>query len=277
MVGIYDAIPVALPETVGEEFSRASLEHYRRAVSLGSHLSDHLRTRPAETCPGGRVRPGRGRAVYPGHNFDGSDGRPLPDGPLPADLAGQIGDSPYVLIVGTLEPRKNHVRLFRAFRALSARPEFARWKLVVVGREGWLYDDIVAEAERTPGVIRAGRLDHEHLAACYRHAAVFAFPSLYEGFGLPVAEAMSFGRPVLTSSTTSLPEVAGDAAVLVDPHSDDAVRDGLERLMADPDLRGHLGAVARGQAARFNWSRAARETMDFLERVAATSAPRGKE
>jgi glycosyltransferase involved in cell wall biosynthesis len=213
--------------------------------------------------------------VYCGHNFDGSDGAKVPDGPLSADLAGRLGDDPYVLTVGTLEPRKNHVRLFRAFRELAARPEFARWKLVVVGREGWLYEDILAEAARTPGVILAGRRSHEELAALYRHAAVFAFPSLYEGFGLPVAEAMSFGLAVLTSNTSSLPEVAGDAAVLVDPSDPVAIRDGLGRLMGSPDLRVRMVAAAKTQAHNFRWDRAGREIMSILQRAAAVRPAAG--
>jgi glycosyltransferase involved in cell wall biosynthesis len=270
----YDAIPIALPETQLPQGIMAWARYVARAREVGSWwlaISEHARS---DMVKYGKLDPARACVVPPGHNFDGSDGRTVADADLPPDLTARLGGSPYVLTVGALEPRKNHVRLFRAFRQLTARPEFAHWKLVVVGgSRGELGEPIVAEGEATPGVILAGRLDQEQLAACYRHAAVFASPSLYEGFGLPVAEAMSFGRAVLTSTTTSLPEVAGDAAVLVDPDSEDAIRDGLARLMADPDLRAGLGAAARKQVARFNWSRAARETMAFLERVAASRGP----
>jgi glycosyltransferase involved in cell wall biosynthesis len=275
VVTLFDAVPLALARTQPAEWVEFFRRYIARVRELGSWwltISEHAR---GELVRLAGMDPGLGTVVHCGHNFEETGG-PVTDEPLPPDLADRLGESPYVLTVGTLEPRKNHVRLFRAFRQLAARPEFARWKLVVVGVKGWMYEDIITEAVATPGLILAGRRPHEQLASLYRHAAVFAYPSLYEGFGLPVAEAMSFGRAVLTSTTASLPEVAGDAAVLVDPESEEAVRDGLARLMADPDLRASLGEAAQKRAARFTWSRAARETMAFLERVAATRGPRGR-
>jgi glycosyltransferase involved in cell wall biosynthesis len=268
VVTLFDAVPLVMAETQPAVWIESWRRHVARAQELGSWwlaISEHAH---GELVWHAGMDPGLGTFVHCGHNFDGSGG-PVPDGPLPADLAGRLGDSPYVLTVGTLEPRKNHARLFRAFRALAARPAFAGWKLVAVGGEGWLHEGILAEASASPGVVLAGRRSHEELAALYRHATAFAYPSLYEGFGIPVAEAMSFGLPVLTSNTSSLPEVAGDAAVLVDPTDPDAIRDGLARLMGSPDLRAKLAALAKERAGKFRWDRSAREVMRFLERVAA--------
>lgn len=271
VVAIPDAIPVMLPEFVGEGFNRVLLAHCQRGAALGSRLltlSEHAKQ---DLCRLAGFDVSKAAVVYPGHNFDGTGG-PAPVGPLPADLAARIGGNPYLLTVGTLEPRKNHVRLFRVFAELTARPPLAGWKLVAVGREGWQYDPILAEAARTPGVILAGRRPHTELAALYRHAGAFAFPSLYEGFGLPVAEALSFGLPVLTSRTTSLPEVAGDAALLVDPESESELTIGLARVMGDEGLRATLRARAPAQAAQFSWDRAAREILEFLQQVAMMRA-----
>ena len=170
---------------------------------------------------------------------------------------------PYVLSVGTLQPRKNYVRLIRAFTRLSSDAQ-----LVIAGGKGWLYEDILAEAEKHPNRVRVlGFVEDRDLPALYRGASLFAFPSLYEGFGLPVLEAMACGVPVVCSDVSSLPEVAGDAPLLVDPLATDDLAEAMARALEEADLR--QGMIARGlaQAARFSWERAARQlvaTFDAL-------------
>jgi glycosyltransferase involved in cell wall biosynthesis len=177
-----------------------------------------------------------------------------------------IDDRPYVLSVGTLQPRKNYVRLIRAFSAL--RPEAMKpgTQLVIAGGWGWLYDDILAAAEEHGERVRIlGFVDEADLPALYRSAALFAFPSLYEGFGLPVLEAMACGVPVVCSNASSLPEVAGDAALLVDPVDTDGLAGAMGRVLEDGELREEM--IARGlvQAARFTWDGAARQLMAVLD------------
>jgi alpha-1,3-rhamnosyl/mannosyltransferase len=269
VVTAYDAaariIPHFLPTGPLDVWNR----HYDRAREMGSWwiaISDSARADMANYFD---FDPRRGRTIYPGHNFDGTGSTPLPNTAAPPARFGLNG-SPYVLNVCTIEPRKNHVRLVRAFRELIRQPRFAEWKLVLVGQEGWMCDQISAEINCTPGVIRTGVLSHEELAATYRHAQVFAFPSLFEGFGLPVAEAMSFGLPVVTSNVSSLPEAAGPPGLLVNPHDENEIRDALERLMANPDERRQRGEAGREYVKRFTWDRAARQFMDFMEEIAAT-------
>ena len=168
---------------------------------------------------------------------------------------------PYILFVGTLEPRKNLQRLIEAYAAL---PEEQRrgHVLAVAGGRGWGDVDL-------PGLIGRlglegrvhilGYLDETLLSTLYAHAAFLAMPSLYEGFGLPLVEAMSAGRPVLTSMRASMPEVAGPAGVLVDPENLDSLVAGLSRLL-DPVEQGSLAAQARRQAGLFSWERAASAT-----------------
>lgn len=177
---------------------------------------------------------------------------------------------PYVLFVGTLQPRKNLERLIHAFaRAIPLLPdEWGSLELVLAGGTGWLADAILDAPGRygIDGRVRfLGYVPDEDLPALLTGARAFAFPSLYEGFGFPILEAQACGVPVLASNVSSLPEVAGDAALLVDPSDVDAMAEGLCRLVVDETLRGAL--VARGYAnvERFSWARAAREVLEILE------------
>jgi glycosyltransferase involved in cell wall biosynthesis len=182
-----------------------------------------------------------------------------------------LGGGPYVLSVGTLQPRKNYVRLIRAFASLRPETLAPETKLVVAGGRGWLYEDILAEAGKHGDRVHIlGFVDDADLPALYRNAALFAFPSLYEGFGLPVLEAMACGVPVVCSNASSLPEVAGDAALLVDPLDTDGLAEALARVLEDAGLR--QGMVARGaaQAARFTWEQAAHELLGVFDSLGKT-------
>jgi glycosyltransferase involved in cell wall biosynthesis len=170
---------------------------------------------------------------------------------------------PYFLFVGTLEPRKNLVRLIRAYRrAVSA--EDLRHTLVLAGPLGWRADAVHRElAAPGPGrVVLAGRVDDGTLDALYRGADAFCYPSLYEGFGLPVLEAMARGVPVICSNAASLPEVAGDAAILIDPKSVDELSGAIAGLVGDEAERQRLSSAGRARAAEFSWERTARETAE---------------
>lgn len=167
-------------------------------------------------------------------------------------------DRPYVLSVGTLQPRKNYVRLIRAFARLPASGVV----LVIAGARGWLYEEVLEEAERHRERVRVlGFVEEEDLPALYRGAALFVFPSLYEGFGLPVLEAMACGVPVVCSNASSLPEVAGDAALLVDPQDEEGLREAMERALGDEALRREMTARGLVRAARFTWEQAARQLL----------------
>lgn len=182
----------------------------------------------------------------------------------------------YLLYVGTLHPRKNLVRLVQAFALLTAsldsvsQDSASPLQLVLAGQKGWLYDDILAQVRKldlNERVLLTGYLPPADLPALLSGALAFVFPSLYEGFGLPVLEAMACGTPVICSNVSSLPEVAGDAALLVDPLDVEALAAALEQVVVEPKLRRAL--VQRGfrQAARFSWRRCARETLQVLEEV----------
>jgi len=169
----------------------------------------------------------------------------------------------YVVFVGTIQPRKNIERLIRAYQTLPTqlRHEFA---LVIIGRAGWGCNDIVHfihESATKDNVKWLKYLPQEHLETLVKGAACLALPSLAEGFGLPVVEAFAAGVPVLTSNTTSLPEVAGDAALLVDPTRTENIADGLVQILDNRALVKQLKMKGLTQARRFSWERTAKETV----------------
>jgi glycosyltransferase involved in cell wall biosynthesis len=190
-----------------------------------------------------------------------------PDGVSPTGLPPR-----YMLFVSTLEPRKNVVNLLEGFaRAVaSGYPG----KLILVGRWGWRTEKVQETLRSSPvrdRIVHLDYLERRVLAAVLRRAEALVFPSLLEGFGLPVVEAMACGLPVITSRRSSLPEVAGDAALYVDPEDPAAIAAAIVRLANDVDLRTRLAAAGRARAARFRWDEAARATAGVLRR--ATGLP----
>ncbi|HEX8721356.1 MAG TPA: glycosyltransferase family 1 protein [Pyrinomonadaceae bacterium] len=177
----------------------------------------------------------------------------------------------YVLAVGSIQPRKNLARLARAYTALRrARGRSNLPQLVLVGKKGWLYDDTLdaIEEERLAGsVVLTGYVSEGDLPALYTGALCFAYPSYFEGFGLPPLEAMSCGAPVLTGDRTSLPEVVGDAGLTVDPFDEEALAAALARLIDDDALRARLSERGLKRARRFDWRETARMTLQVYRRV----------
>ena len=175
--------------------------------------------------------------------------------------------TPYVLSVGTLEPRKNLIALVRAYRRLSARG--FDHSLVLAGQWGWNSGPLKQELSvQAPGsIVVTGRASSEEVDALYRGAAALVYPSLYEGFGLPVLEAMARGIPCIVSKTTSLPEVAGDAAIFVDPKNIEEMASAIERVAGDPDLRTDLSKRGLARAAEFSWDETARRTLDVYQSI----------
>lgn len=203
------------------------------------------------------------RVVYPGVD---SRFRPADDCGIREKLR---LEGPFILTVGTIEPRKNLVGLLNAYREL--RDGGIRHRLVVAGGLGWRYDRIfptVRSLGLEDSVTFTGYVDSADLPALYSAADVFAYPSLYEGFGFPPLEAMACGCPVVTSDVSSLPEVAGDAAILVNPRDSSAIAAGIRELLGDESLRADMSRKGREQALRFSWERCVRETAAVYREVA---------
>lgn len=176
----------------------------------------------------------------------------------------------YILSVGSLEPGKNRRRLIAACARLRERG--IEHHLVISGQRAWHYEgelDIVRQLGLDERVHVLGYVDGADMPALYSAADLFAFPSLYEGFGLPVLESMACGTPVITSNVSALPEVAGDAALLVDPADISGLAEAMERVLTDQALRADLRVRGLERARQFSWERAARETLPVYEKVAS--------
>lgn len=188
-----------------------------------------------------------------------------------AAISARLGiNGEYILYVGTLQPRKNLIRLIQAYAALLAEWESkSRCPLLVLaGKRGWLSDAIFREVDRLglAGQVRfPGYVPDDDLPALLSGASAFAFPSLYEGFGFPVLEAMACDVPVVCANTSSLPEVAGEAALLIDPLDTRALTDALRELLLNRDLRRRLIDAGRQQLRNFSWEKAASQTLAVLE------------
>lgn len=171
----------------------------------------------------------------------------------------------YILYVGNLEPRKNVERLIRAYAKLKREAGIPH-RLVLAGQKGWLYDGIfraVGDEKLEDDVLFTDYVGEADKAALYRDAALFVFPSLYEGFGIPPLEAMAAGTPVACSNASSLPEVTGGAALLFDPTDTDAMAQAMYRLLTDRELREAKISLGKTRAARFSWDRSAAELMEL--------------
>ena len=176
----------------------------------------------------------------------------------------------FLLFLGTIEPRKNIVRIMESFASIADRVPH---HLVIAGRKGWHYRDVFRAPRRLHIESRvhfADRIAEPDLAGLYSLADVFVWPSLYEGFGLPVVEAMACGVPVVTSNTSSLPEVAGNAALTVDPLSAEEIAEAVLRVIEDAPLRGELIAKGFVRASGLTWRRTASSTLLVYERLCGT-------
>ena len=177
--------------------------------------------------------------------------------------------SKMILNIGTLEPRKNVVTLIKAFKKLKELG-FKNYKLVIAGDKGWLYKQIFKEIESSglqKAVLFLGVVRDEDLPMLYNCADLFVYPSLYEGFGLPPLEAMACGIPVITSNTSSLPEVVGDAGIMVDPTDVNSLYENMSNVLGDSELRHHMKNMGLERSKLFSWDNMAKEILKIYDEV----------
>jgi glycosyltransferase involved in cell wall biosynthesis len=182
----------------------------------------------------------------------------------------------YILSVGSIQPRKNLGRLIASYSYLrQSRPQSKLPKLVLVGKRAWLYDETlraIHDNKALDSIILTGYVPHQDLAPLYSGAVCFVYPSVFEGFGLPPLEAMKCGTPVIVGNRTSLPEVVGDAGLMVDPFDVRALASAIERLICDSDFRSELRHKGLDQARKFDWRETARRTLDVYKEVVDTAS-----
>lgn len=252
---IYDMTALLMPEVHTQGNVRAETSFYDRVLKRADGLIAISESAKADAVRCLRLDPQRVAVIHPGIDPRFFEAEPLRRA------------KPYVLFVGTIEPRKNLDTLLDAWLELPMETRQAH-DLVISGPVGWA-------AERTVERIRSGIVGVEHLGytpepalpSLIAGASVFVYPSLYEGFGFPPAQAMAAGVPVITSNVSSLPEVVGDAGVLVDPHDSFALRDEIQRLLMSAGLRADLGRKARERAKRFTWKNSAEKSAEFFARL----------
>lgn len=210
-----------------------------------------------------KVNPDKVTVIYPGIKIQNSEFTIQ----NMEELKKKFGiDSKYILFVGTLQPRKNIIKLIEAFAKLKEKD----FNLVIVGKKGWHFEEILNAPKKYNVEDRVKFLDSvsdEDLPGFYKNALCFCLPSLYEGFGLPILEAMQYGCPVATSNVSSLPEAGGDAVVYFDPENVEDITKALHSLVNDEELRNKLVKKGYEQIKKFSWEKTARETLKVLEEV----------
>ncbi|MDO8467122.1 MAG: glycosyltransferase family 1 protein [bacterium] len=174
---------------------------------------------------------------------------------------------PYILYLGTIEPRKNIALLIRAFNVLKQEPHFKDWQLIIAGRLGWLYDQVLREAKNSPfseDIIFRGAVESQERVSLYNLARVFVYPSFFEGFGFPPLEAQAVGCPVIVSDRTSLPEVLGATALYVNPWKVMDLVDSIKRLDQDDSLRSKMITGGIENSGKFDWKNSAEQTLKLF-------------
>jgi glycosyltransferase involved in cell wall biosynthesis len=212
------------------------------------------------------ISPDRVQVVYCGTD---EAFRPLPADQVEAFRSERGLPERFILFVGTIEPRKNVTRLIEAFAGVHTG-QLANLKLVIGGAKGWFYEDVFARMEGLgleDEVVFPGYISVAELPLWYNAAELFVYPSLYEGFGLPPLEAMACGTPVVTASTSSLPEVVGDAGLIVDPLDVEGLREAIRRVLDDGALRQEMRERGLQRARGFSWSKAAQETVQVYRQA----------
>ena len=262
VVTIHDLVPLFFPELVPKKhllFFKLFMKRAARAADVIITDSEHSKQ---DICRHLRVPAEKVRVIYLGY-------APTP---LPSNLnearrriLNRLGiRQPYLLFVGVIEPKKNLERLLEAFALLRRKhAAFQSLQLVIAGGKGWFYEQVYRKVDALrlgEAVVFTGFAPDEDLPCLYSGAEAFVFPSIYEGFGLPALEAMAYGAPVITSRVSSLPEIVGNAGILVDPLDPASLCQGMETVLMNPSARAQMAEAGRLRARQFSWQRAADET-----------------
>jgi glycosyltransferase involved in cell wall biosynthesis len=264
---VYDLAYEFYPDETMPGMARYLSAVVPRSVRCADHVLTISEATRADLIRQYRVPAEKISIAYPGVE---ARFHPQPDPEGEATLRARLGlpDAPLVLTVGTLQPRKNHLMVVEAFALLSEASDAV---LVIAGGEGWAYEGVkrrVAELGLAQRVRLIGFVSDDDLPALYRLADVFAYPALYEGFGLPVLEAMASGVPVVTSNRSSMPEITGpDAGLLVDPESVEQVAEAISTLLSDSRLAARLRERGLARAKAFTWEQTAQAVWGVYDRL----------
>lgn len=255
VVMIHDLTMFRFPLHLGKNLSLKYQEKTRLSAEKAQKIITISESTKKDLIKSVNIDPGKISVIYPGLNKFPVVAFILPDG---------LKSQEYILAVGTIEPRKNLAGLFKAYAMLSEKLQ-DKYPLVLVGAVGWGTDNIFQEAEKIKDKIKfLGYLPDNVLAKLYKEAKVFVYPSLFEGFGFPIIEAMQFGTPVITSNISSMPEAGGEAAIYIDPKDPKSIFGALQKVLEGKINIDKMNKLSKDQAAKFSWEKSAREVLDLL-------------
>jgi len=243
--------------------------HTRRAVKCATRIIVPSEATKKDIIKYYGVEPRKIRVIYHGQSKAKSQKPKVKS----ISQNSKFKNTKYILFVGAIQPRKNIQGLIKAFEIFNTKYKIlnTKYKLVIVGPKGWLYKDIFEKARKSKyakDIIFTGQISREELSEIYRNAEVFVLPSFYEGFGLTILEAMAEGIPVIASNVSSIPEVVGDAGVLVNPYKVDEITEAIYKIITDNDLRNKLIQKGFKQIQKFSWEKCGKETIEVISEIA---------
>ena len=268
VVTIYDLTYVRFPETLSPQFRLYYEKMIPRVVQRADHILAISEFTRQELMTVLQVPEHKITVTYLASKFsDRGDLTGVQDGAFQSNLRRLGLKRPFILSIGTIEPRKNLVRLIHAFKLMVDQKDY-EVDLVIVGAKGWMTDAVfqkIIDNSLHSRVKFLGHVSDNDLFDLYKTATLLAYPSLYEGFGLPVLEAMTLGTPVITSNVSSLPEIAGDAALTVNPFDVDEIAHTLQRVLNDSNLQKSMSVKGLKRAKHFSWEKTAFDTLKAYE------------
>lgn len=265
IVTIHDLLPFRHPEFLPVKWNNAVKKSTYASVKKADSIiavSDYTKNEIMDLfkIPGERIR------VI--HNGISPIFKQVKDQSKINDVKAKYGvNGPYLLFVGNIEPKKNIEKLIRAFVMLRNETDY-KYSLLIAGGKAWHYPkvrDLVRELQISNEIIFTDVVEDDELPHLYSGAELFVFPSLHEGFGIPVIEAMSCGTPVVTSNATSIPEIAGDAALLIDPSSESEIAEAMHKILSSSIIRGQLIKKGIERAKKFSWEKTSLETLKLYK------------
>jgi len=260
---IYDTVFISAPETMGD---RKELEEYKYGAQKSDLIITISESAKNDIIKNLGVNEDKIEIVHPGIDLENYSQKYKKE-ELERIRKKYNLPSEYILYLGTIEPRKNIERIIKAFIKYKEKVD-DDLKFVIVGKKGWKYENIMKLIESMgTDIIITGYIDEEDKIPIYKLAQFFAFPSLYEGFGMPVLEAMAAGVPVVTSNVSSLPEVAGDAAILVDPLSEDEIFEAYKKIRSDSNYREEMIQKGYEQAKKYQWKYSAKKLEEIYDKI----------
>ena len=259
IITIYDTVFFSAPETMGD---MKAISEYKYAAERSDLIITISKSAKSDIIKHFNIDEKKIRIVSPGIDLQKYSYN-YTDMELESIRKKYNLPQKYILYLGTIEPRKNIERIVKAFKKYKKEVS-DDLKLVIVGKKGWKYDNIMKLIESMEtDIIITGYIDEDDKIPIYKLAQIFVFPSLYEGFGMPVLEAMASGTPVITSNTSSLPEVAGDAGILVDALNENEIFEAYRKILSDKKLQMEMIQKGLEQAKKFEWKR----SVEILEKV----------